>query len=53
MNKNRSDIISKINSRYNLFKKKTAELRKIKFDRLIEFRKLLDEEKLKKLRGLN
>ena len=42
-----------IKNNYISFKKKVSNLRSKKFEKLIEFRKLVDEEKLKKLRGLS
>lgn len=52
-NEDKAKRIKEINKSYLSFKKRVSELRSKKFEKLIELRKLVDEEKLKRLRGLN
>jgi len=50
MDSNNIKTRGNINQRYISFKTRVNELRKLKWDRLTEFRKKIDEEKLKRLR---
>ena len=50
MDLNNKKSSANINQRYINFRMKVNELRKSKWDKLIEFRKKIDEEKLKRLR---